>query len=99
MNNFNFLISLMRGNRNRRFFNMFGNRRPNNGSMILLSLLSLTTLGVIGSRNTGWAKKIQEGYNNLRNNSRRPIQNPVNFATEFAEEVTPEMFNKNNNNQ
>jgi|GEM_PF-5537504 len=102
MNNFNFLGSLIRGNRNRRFFNMFRNRKPNNGSMILLSLISLTTLGVIGSRNTGWTRKIQEGYNNLRNNQKRPLQNQVNFAnfaSEFAEEVSPEMFNKNNNNQ
>ncbi|WP_378932346.1 hypothetical protein [Metabacillus herbersteinensis] len=78
---------------------MFGNRRTNNGSRILWSLLGLTTLGVMGSRNTKWAQKIQEGYNNLRNNTRRPLQNQVNFANEFAEEVTPNMVNKNNNNQ
>lgn len=68
--------------------------------MILWSLLGLTTLGVIGSRNnTRWGQKIQEGYSNLRNNTRIPFQNQVNFASEFTEEVTPEILNKNNNNQ
>jgi hypothetical protein len=57
MNNFNTLFSLIRGRSNQRFFNMFGNKRTNNGSMILWSLLGLTTLGVIGSRNTRWYKK------------------------------------------
>jgi hypothetical protein len=67
--------------------------------MILWSLLGLTALGVIGSRNTKWGQTIQEGYNNLRYNPRIPLQNQVNFAAEFAEEVVPKMFNKNNNNQ
>ena len=49
MNNFNTLFSLIRGRSNQRFFNMFGNKKTNNGSMILWSLLGLTTLGVIGS--------------------------------------------------
>ncbi|MCM3651824.1 hypothetical protein [Metabacillus litoralis] len=99
MNNLNTLFSLIRGRRNLRFFNIFRNRRTNNGSMILWSILGVTALGVIGSRNTERGQKIQEGYNNLRNNPRIPLQNSVKFATEFAEEVTPEILNKNNNNQ
>ena len=99
MNNLNTLFSFISGRRNQRFFNMFRKRRTNNGSMILWSLLGLTTLGVIGSRNTRWVQQIQEGYNNLRNNTRRPIQNQLNFASEFADEITPKILNKNNNNQ
>ncbi|QGQ44845.1 hypothetical protein [Metabacillus sediminilitoris] len=79
MNNFNTLFSLIRGRSNQRFFNMFGNKKTNNGSMILWSLLGLTTLGVIGSRNTRWVQKIREGYNNLRNNTRIPLKNQVYF--------------------
>ncbi|MGM0876669.1 MAG: hypothetical protein ACQEWV_18390 [Bacillota bacterium] len=98
MNNVNPLFSLIRGRRNLRFFNIFGNRRTNKGSMILWSLMGLTTVGIIGSRNTRWVQNIQESFNNLRNNSRIPLQNQVNFANEFAEEITPE-FKKNENNQ
>jgi hypothetical protein len=65
--------------------------------MILWLLMGLTTLGIIGSRNTRGVQNIQERFNNLRNNSRIPLQNQVNFANEFAKEITPE-FNKNKNN-
>jgi hypothetical protein len=99
MNNLINLFSLIGGRRNLRLFNIFRNRRTNNGSMLLWSLLGLTAIGVIGSRNTGWGQKIQEGYNNLRNTQRIPLQNSLKFATEFAEEVTPNIINKNNNNQ
>ncbi|MBO1514190.1 hypothetical protein [Metabacillus bambusae] len=97
MNNLYTLFSLIRGRRDQRFFNMFGNSRTNNGGIILWLLLGLTTLGVIGRRITRWVQKIQEGYNNLRNNTRIPVKNQVNFANEFAEEVTPKILNKNNN--
>ncbi|MCM3654005.1 hypothetical protein [Metabacillus litoralis] len=99
MNNLNTLFSFISGRRNQRFFNMFRKRRTNNGSMILWSLLGLTTLGVIGSRNLRWVQQIQDGYNSIRNNTSRPLQNQVNFASEFTEELTPKMFNKNNNSQ
>ncbi|MGP7815998.1 hypothetical protein [Niallia sp. 01092] len=96
MNTINTLFSLMGGRRSRRFFNMLLNRRNNNWSMIAWSLLGLTTLGVIGSRNTRWMHKIQEVYNNLRNNTKRPIQSQMNFASEFAKELTPQVINNKN---
>jgi hypothetical protein len=60
--------------------------------MILWSLLGLTALGVIGRRNTRWGQKLQSGFNNLRNNTNLPLQNQMNFATEFAEDFTPKNF-------
>ncbi|MFZ0447458.1 MAG: hypothetical protein WAM95_23040, partial [Bacillus sp. (in: firmicutes)] len=57
MNNLINLFSLIGGRRYLRFFNLFGNRRRNNGNMILWSLLGLMALGVIGSRNTKWGVK------------------------------------------
>ncbi|WP_299088377.1 hypothetical protein [uncultured Metabacillus sp.] len=99
MNNLNTLFSLLSGRRNVRLFNLLGNKRTNNGSLLLWSLLGLTALGVIGSRNTNWGQKIQEGFNNLRINSRIPLQNQMNFAYEFADEVFPNMVNNNSNNQ
>jgi hypothetical protein len=44
-------------------------------------------------------QKIREGYTNLRNNTRIPLKNQVYFANEFAEDITPKILNKNNNNQ
>lgn len=104
VNNVNTLLSLLRGRRNLRMLNIFGNRRRNNGNMILWSLLGLTAAGVIGTRNTRWMSRIQEGFNNFRNNTRMPLQNQMNLANEFAEEFAPKInnqtnkFNQQNNN-
>lgn len=101
MNNLITLASLIGGRRNRRFINMFRKRRSNNRSVIMLSLLGLTTLGVIGSRNKKWVHQIQEGYYNLQDNMSNPFPNPnqVNYVSEFAEEITPETFDKINDYQ
>ncbi|KKI90333.1 hypothetical protein WQ54_20410 [Bacillus sp. SA1-12] len=96
MNNLITLFSFLGGRRNVQLLKLFGNKRTNNGRLLVWSLLGLTALGVIGSRNTNWGQKIQEGFNNLRNNTRIPIQNQMNFANEFGEEVFPNMVNKNN---